>query len=171
MAAKGFKPPSVDRNTILSALSEAWGARAWMICDIPTKTINRVSVCLSPRPPFDPIDCPWGLSRPSKYEKDCDGQLVFPITNALSLTSPCTQYIPKTYETAAAVTPAPVPLVSPAPASPETSPSPAPNSQQNSVESTPVDGSGSGSSSSNIGAIVGGVVGGLAAVGKNRKFN
>ena len=164
MAVTGAAPPTMDRDTFLEQLSTQWGARAWLICDPPTRDVTRVSVCLAPQPPYNPIDCPWGITRPSKYNESCAGQLNLPTTNAVSVPSTCTQYIPRTYETPLG-TLANLPLPPPGLTATSPDPTPAPTPVAITTSGTNVTGEiPSSGSSSSAGAIAGGVIGGLAAV-------
>jgi hypothetical protein len=146
IAESGLAPPAIDRDALLAATAAAAGARTWAACDPPTKTLSISSVCMSPQPPYTPIDCPWGVSRASKYDTECQGQLAMPVGVAQTVDPTCTAYIPKTYEYSNDGSGSSVPPSSPPP------PSPPPQAVEES------------SSSSSVGAIVGGVIGGLAVV-------
>lgn len=158
MVVTGVAPPTVDRDAFLDQLSAQWGARAWLICDPATRDVNRVSVCLAPQPPYNPIDCPWGITRPSKYDEACYGELNLPTNDAISVPSTCTQYIPRTYETPlGSLANIPPPGILPPPSS-EPTPTVAV------IAPPPEAAADDPNSSSNAGAIAGGIIGGLAAV-------
>lgn len=148
MAESGFAPPTVDRNALLAATTAAAGARTWAVCDPPTRTLAVASVCLSPQPPHTPIDCPWGVSRVSKYDSECSGLLDLPVALAQTVDPSCTAYIPKTYEYSTAAPP------------PGGGGDGGGGGSDGSVSAESED----GGSSVPVGAIVGGVIGGLALV-------
>ncbi|KAL4521658.1 hypothetical protein Ndes2526A_g01846 [Nannochloris sp. 'desiccata'] len=141
----GIKAGStVDGDTFLNQLSEAYGKRVWIECE-GTRNVKNVVVCLSKSAPNDIVDCP-PMTSPDAVA--CAGDLDFPISGkpaAILVPENCDIFV-KSINVAATPPKSPYPI-------PNKSPGP-----------TPVPPAPATSSSSNIGAIIGGVVGGLAVV-------
>eukprot|EP00890_Picochlorum_soloecismus_P004194 jgi/Picsp_1/4776/NSC_02144-R1_achain the three-dimensional structure and x-ray sequence reveal that trichomaglin is a novel s-like ribonuclease len=84
----------VDRDTLLNAVSNAVGKKAWIACDPEIKMLRYVQVCVNPEPPYDIIDCiqedPLAIN-----DASCDKKLTLPtIPSGGYVSEECRQYNP-----------------------------------------------------------------------------
>lgn len=84
----------VDRDTLLNAVSNVVGKKAWIGCNPEIMMLRYVQVCVNSEPPYDLVDCkdgdPTGIN-----EASCNGMLTLPtISGGGFVSEECRQYNP-----------------------------------------------------------------------------
>ncbi|KAI8113535.1 hypothetical protein M9435_003536 [Picochlorum sp. BPE23] len=84
----------VDRDTLLNAVSNVVGKKAWIGCNPEIMMLRYVQVCVDSEPPFDIVDCEDGDPLGAN-EASCDGMLSLPtISSGGYVSEECQQYNP-----------------------------------------------------------------------------